>query len=355
MFRIDMLPAGHGDCLWIEYGDPAAPRRVLIDGGPRGTYKRILAPKLHSLSRPERRFELLVITHIDADHIAGALELLQDKETGFAAADVWFNGYRHLPDEHPDTLGPVQGEVLTDLLRRPGVTWNGAFGKAAVVVPPQGTLPQRTLEGGLVLTVLSPTPGKLATLKPTWGEEVRKAGLDPNRESATPIEPPEGFQVLGAPDVEALVAEPFSEDAAEANGSSIALLAEFEGRRVLLCGDAHPSVLTAAIKRLGSGVRLALDACKLSHHGSKANVHRQFLEAIDCPTYLFSTNGAYFKHPDRQAVARVITWGGAQPRLHFNYRSACNAVWDSPPLRERHGYSTAFPRAAGDAVRLQWL
>ena len=33
MLKIEMLLAGHGDCLWIEYGDPQAPRRVLIDGG----------------------------------------------------------------------------------------------------------------------------------------------------------------------------------------------------------------------------------------------------------------------------------------------------------------------------------
>lgn len=42
MLRMEMLLAGHGDCLWIEYGDPTAPRRVLIDGGATGTYKRAL-------------------------------------------------------------------------------------------------------------------------------------------------------------------------------------------------------------------------------------------------------------------------------------------------------------------------
>ena len=32
MFRLEVLPARYGDCLWIEYGDAAAPRRILIDG-----------------------------------------------------------------------------------------------------------------------------------------------------------------------------------------------------------------------------------------------------------------------------------------------------------------------------------
>jgi metal-dependent hydrolase (beta-lactamase superfamily II) len=352
MFRIEMLPAGHGDCLWIEYGDPKAPRRVLIDGGAAGTYKRALRERLRGLRENERRFELLVVTHIDADHITGILELLEDSETRFQARDIWFNGYRHLPDEKPETLGPVQGERLTDLLaKRP---WNREFKEAAVVVQADGDLPRLQLEGGLVLTLLSPTPGKLADLKPEWEKEVRKAGLDPNQPRPGEVESPEGFDLLGSPDVEALAAEAFSEDSAKANGSSIALLAEFEGRRLLLTGDAHPGIMTAAIKRLAGGGRLAVDACKLPHHGSKANVNRQFLQALDCRKWLFSTNGAYFRHPDRQTVARVIKWGGAQPELGFNYRTQYNDVWDGKPLREQYGYKVSYPASDAEGIVLEW-
>jgi len=352
MFRIEMLPAGHGDCLWIEYGDPKAPRRVLIDGGAAGTYKRALRERLRGLRENERRFELLVVTHIDADHITGILELLEDSETRFQARDIWFNGYRHLPDEKPETLGPVQGERLTDLLvKRP---WNREFKESAVVVQADGDLPRLQLEGGLVLTLLSPTPGKLADLKPEWEKEVRKAGLDPNQPRPGEVESPEGFDLLGSPDVEALAAEAFSEDSAKANGSSIALLAEFEGRRLLLTGDAHPGIMTAAIKRLAGGGRLAVDACKLPHHGSKANVNRQFLQALDCRKWLFSTNGAYFRHPDRQTVARVIKWGGAQPELGFNYRTQYNDVWDGKPLREQYGYKVSYPASDAEGIVLEW-
>jgi len=355
MLRIEMLLAGHGDCLWIEYGDPQARRRVLIDGGATGTYKRGLQPRLRTLREKDRRFELLMVTHIDADHIAGVLELLEDKSNGFRANDIWFNGFRHLPNEDPETLGPVQGEKLTDLLVKPGVTWNGAFKKAAVAVSQDGELPRIALEGGLVLTLLSPTPAKLAELKPAWKKEVLKAGLDPAIKRPEEAESAEGFELLGGPpDVDELVLEKFSEDTAEANGSSIAVLAEFEGHRLLLTGDAHPGVLTGAIKRLGTSGKLAVDACKLPHHGSKANVSRQLLEALDCKKYLFSTNGAQFKHPDRQAVARVIKWGGAQPELSFNYRTKYNEAWDGKPLRDRYGYTTVFPKSDSTHVVLEW-
>ena len=357
MLKLEVLPAGHGDCLWLEYGDPANPRRILVDGGTKGTHAHALRPRLRELGKSGDRpvFELFVVTHIDADHIGGALDLLADEETGFQAKDVWFNGYRHLPNEAPDTLGPVQGERLTDLLVKPAVRWNHAFGSDAVVVPEGGELPRVELDGGLVLTVLSPTPGRLADLKPEWEKELVKAGLDPRRVRPEEVETSEGFELLGGPpDVDALADGPFSEDTAAANGSSIGLLVEYEGRRLLLGADAHPSVLRTGLNRLTAGKKLALDACKLPHHGSKANVSRQLLTALECPVYVLSSNGAYFKHPDREAVARVIKWGGPKAQLVFNYRTQHNEMWDSAPLRQRHGYTTVFPESRGEGVTLEW-
>lgn len=357
MLKIAMLAAGHGDSLWIEYGDPHQPRRVLIDGGAAGTYKRALRPRLLALPDDQRRFELLIVTHVDADHITGILDLLEDESIGFVAEDIWFNGYRHLPDEAPDTMGAVQGERLTAALTRPGVRWNAAFARRAAAVPADGPLPRVELAGGLALTLLSPTPAKLAELKPKWEAEVRKAGLEPG--VAASVETAEGFELLGAPDIDALASQPFVEDAAEANGSSVAVLAEFEGRSLLLTGDAHPSVLVDAIGRVAperrdARGRLPIDACKLPHHASKANVSRALLGALACPQYLCSTNGAYFRHPDPQAVARVIKWGGAQPALVFNYRSRFSSAWASKRLSARYGYTAAYPDGETEGITLQW-
>lgn len=359
MLKLEMLSAGHGDCLWIEYGDPAKPQRILIDGGATGTYKRALRPKLLALPEAQRHFELLIITHIDADHIKGVLELLQDADIGFQAKDIWFNGYRHLPDEAPDTMGAVQGEKLTALLVKPGVPWNATFKQRAVVVPADGPLPRVALPGGLVLTLLSPTAAKLAELKPKWEDAVRKAGLDPTVEIPQEVVTPEGFELLGIPDVDALAGQPFVEDAAEANGSSVAVLAEFEGHSLLLTGDAHPGVLAAAIKRIEPGRldahgKLPVDAFKLPHHASKANVSRELLGALACRQYLVLTNGAHFGHPDLQAVARVIKWGGAQATLMFNYRTRFNDAWDSALLRQRHAYTATYPATESEGIALEW-
>jgi len=38
VFRVELLPAAHGDGIWIEYGNAKKPGRLLIDGGPVSTY-----------------------------------------------------------------------------------------------------------------------------------------------------------------------------------------------------------------------------------------------------------------------------------------------------------------------------
>lgn len=112
MLMVELIQAAQGDCIWIEYGeDPDALHRILIDGGTSGTYKH-LKKRIKSLAPDERHFDLLVITHIDADHIAGILKIFEEDELGVTFADIWFNGYQHLGKTR--TRGVVQGERLSD-------------------------------------------------------------------------------------------------------------------------------------------------------------------------------------------------------------------------------------------------
>ena len=43
-----------------------------------------------------------------------------------------------------------------------------------------------------------------------------------------------------------------------------------------------------------------MDAVKLPHHGSRNNVSQELIEVIESRSYLFSTSGAVYKHPDRE-------------------------------------------------------
>ena len=119
------LPA-QGDCLWVEYGDPMHPSRLLVDGGTPET-SVALRKRVTQLPENDRHFDLLIVTHIDNDHIGGVLELLGEDLPGLSFDDIWFNAWRHLPETGLEKFGPVQGEKLSTLLDRSYGPWNKCF------------------------------------------------------------------------------------------------------------------------------------------------------------------------------------------------------------------------------------
>jgi hypothetical protein len=349
MLRIEMLPARNGDALWIEYGDPQSPRRIIVDGGTGGSYEDGLRARIDALAPEERSFELLVVTHIDSDHIAGALALLGDEALGATFGDVWFNAWRHLPDTL-EGLGPVEGELLTQTILQRGLAWNDAFDAKAVVRPTAGKLPHVELADGLAVTVLAPAPEQLAELRPVWEEAVVAAGLDPGMPVPEPVDepPPPGLEHLGTtPDVATLAASVFKQDTAEANGSSIVLLVEHEDSSALLTGDAFPSVVLEGVNRLlaerEDGPRLAVDAFKVPHHGSRANLSPALVAALECERHLFSSNGTSTKHPHPEAVARTIAGTGQGSTLYFNYSTRFTEPWADDDVEAQHGYDAVYP------------
>lgn len=355
MFRIHMLAADHGDCLWIEFGDTVPPKRILIDAGTVGCYPRSLLPKIQKTVEMEGscKFELFVITHIDADHIGGAIEFL--KQAGANAVsieEIWFNGYFHLSNTSPAVLGAAQGEKLTPLVQNGPWEWNKQFKNLAVMVPDKGKLPTFTFSG-MRITLLSPSFEKLRKLKPKWGKEVQKAGLIPGQAFYLEDVLPDGF--LGGA-VEDWADTAFKEDQAEPNGSSIAFIAEFEGKRVLFGADAHPTVLLESLKRAPLNLEtLPLCALKLPHHGSKNNVSKELIKAFPADNYLVSTNGQQFNHPDEEAIARILTQDkSAAKTIHFNVPTESNEVWKSKSYQSTWNYQTKYgSKPDGLVVTLQ--
>ena len=366
-FTIELLPARHGDALWIEFGDRGRTRRILIDGGPLHAWPEFSA-RIERLPAGDQRVELLVITHVDTDHIEGIIRLLALPRARWPLEpkDIWFNGYRQI--EAQTSLGGREGEFLSALIhRRAFAEWNRAFGGQAVVVPGKGALPRIALpdDDGMVLTLLSPTRPKLATMGRQWRKDVARWQLDPadldgawqQLVDETRFHP--GAELtLGPEDLSAqLRAQLKGADASAANGSSIAFLAEYAGRSCLFLADAHMKTVCASIRRLlpPGADSLRVDAVKMAHHGSRNNLTAEFMQLVDAEHFLFSSNGDKFRHPDAQAVEAVIRGARRKPTLWFNYRSAFNARWEADSLGTDASYATRYPPAdaPGIVLRLQ--
>jgi hypothetical protein len=244
------------------------------------------------------------------------------------------------------------------LIVRGGMQWNAAWSGKSVVVPDDGELPSGTLPGGLKWTLLSPNWRKLTDLRALWQANVASLGMEPGDaeaflelfEERRDLQPDD---TMGATiDIDHLAGKPFEEDDKAPNGSSIALLVEFEGKSILLGGDAHPGLLAHSLRRLQRGGHpIAVDAFKVSHHGSRKNTSPELLKILTCGRFLFSSNGDKHGHPSPECVARIVkSVPGAT--LHFNYRSPINECWDDPMSQSQYGYRALYEEDGGNIVEL---
>src|SRR6516164_6186605 len=311
-----MYPASEGDTLMLTWGEAARPRHALVDLGRTKNY-RALKPLLKEIAN----VDLFIITHIDADHIEGAVPLFKEAPPPFAARHVWFNGYAQL-------------ETANERL------------------PPATRV---TLGAGLSVTLLAPTDRKLADLMPVWADELKAAGLRTTDPDEVAEALAEGRVRLGGINVEDLAKARFKEDATKPNGASIVFIAEYRGKRVLMGADAHPGVMEASLRALGASESnpYRLDCLKVSHHGSKANTSPGLLKVLDCTCFAFSTDGSHHGHPDPETIARILRADSVRKKtLIFNFRQDSTDVWDDDDLMARWNYECFFPDDRRDGVEI---
>jgi beta-lactamase superfamily II metal-dependent hydrolase len=355
VFRITMLPAEDGDCLLVELGAENSPYRMLIDGG-RASTKSTLSNLLAGLpARTSPAIDVMVLTHVDADHIEGLLELLVNQSVP-EIGDIWFNGGNHLAaamgyssarrrerterssiDQPTAILSVRQGIDFSRLVEARGWRWNDAF-HGGPVMTDGPNLPKIPAGEGM-LTLIGPPKRKLADFAPEWTaklEEMRAKDLAVLTGRERPI-----------PDVgnlPALAKQMDQPDRTKPNGTSIAFVIEHGGRRALFAADAHPGDVADALRALQPAAnRVYFDAIKAAHHGSARNNTSKLVDLLESPLWLVSTSGANHQHPDPEAIARIVLAPPGDKTIAFNYRTRFNAEWGDPALMHAYGYQVRYP------------
>lgn len=94
MCKIHFIKAMSGDSFLIEIDGKHC---ILIDCGYKSTYESELKPILQRLHKEGYRLDLLAITHMDEDHIGGAIAFIEEngdstKPEIIAIDNIWFNG-----------------------------------------------------------------------------------------------------------------------------------------------------------------------------------------------------------------------------------------------------------------------
>ncbi|MFL6334132.1 MAG: ComEC/Rec2 family competence protein [Pyrinomonadaceae bacterium] len=323
IFTLEALEAKHGDSLLLHYGTKKAPKLIVIDGGPQGVFNQSLRPRLEQL-RDQRSpgrplpVRLLMVSHIDDDHIRGLLDLtdhlLEQRGSETPLCDIttlWHNSFDEILGNNETNAIPASLGASVRLSSKGELTFpanlfrdEGAAAVAANV--PQGRR-LRDNAGALSLLANDPFP-KLVSLRPRQkslpvGSNLRLRVVGPSEARLERLEKDwdaklKTLQQKKAAEARALAAS-FMDDSVY-NLSSVIVLAEAGGKKMLLTGDGLADDILEGLREakvLKDGGTLHVDVLKMPHHGSVRNVTEEFLRTVTADHYVMSANGKY-DNPD---------------------------------------------------------
>lgn len=312
---IKVLPAYDGDCLIIKFGEVENRKNILIDGG-RGVFTyNLLKKEIKAITDCNEFIDLVIVTHIDRDHILGLITIFKDNNISKEVFKrVWFNSGRKLLNyfnqeviDSRDILINMNPEVSVNQ----GITFEKLLETFSlyddmVIVSDK----KHSIENS-ELIILSPDCESLSKLNKTW--QVESGDLESTASAKINTE----YEIS----LDELSKKKFNEDVSIPNGSSIAFLFIYDNKKILMLGDSHPSVIEKELRVLGysDSNKLIVNAIKISHHGSKYNTSTSLLELIDCENFIISTNGRFHGLPNKECLSRIISTRKFS-RLFFNYK-----------------------------------
>ncbi len=248
----------HGDAFLVS----SEKTSILVDGGMPGTYGEIKR-KIKDIA-----LDAMFITHVDQDHIGGAVKLLADCDVDLKECTFYMN--------HPDLLSFDDSGLVAF---HHGDTLQSLISARNLELKPISADKTFTI-GDFIVDVLSPTKVDVVELHENW--DASRVMLDGKR-SYTERQQNNGDII---------------------NRSSIAKLIKCGNISVLLLADSHPEVIISQLndKKYNSDNPVEADLVKLSHHGSHHNTSKELLNIINCSNYYISTNGGRYGHPDAETI-----------------------------------------------------
>lgn len=342
-FTLDVRRARKGDCLILHYGSKADPGLALIDGGPSSVYKPHLKPRLEQIrkargldSDASLPVDMLMVSHIDDDHIKGVLDLTKELLDSKAAQQplalrikgVWHNTFDDIIGNSPRELtaavtaqfgaASLSGEVDVD-----GLDPDTAKVLASVS---QG-FRLRDDTRGLKLRINPEFAGKLVLAKKKgkkidMGKGLKFTVIGPMNDEVLALQKAHDEFLKKQEKTEAALAA-FT-DTSVANLSSLVVLAEVGKKRILLTGDARGDKILQGLELVGllkkdDKSTIHVDILKAPHHGSDRNIDPIFFRRITADHYVFSGNGEH-GNPERETLQMLLDERGDEDfTIHLTY------------------------------------
>ena len=328
MLQLEALQANDGDCLLLHCDTGGKPALILIDGGSTGVYRSVLQKRLDQLrgKNPVLNLRLVVVSHIDADHITGILDMFRQmsekvndgKQPNWKVTSLWHNAFekivgRHAPSASSATVAAAaSGAVSLKLLEEKGLQDAKALAVVAsvkqgkdlqsfakrltkinaetngkLVAAPEGGRSDIKIDRNLTFTILGPHEAELENLEKEWNKSKAKHPADEQAAAAD-------YMNRTVPNLSSIV---FLAEQKSGHGKPV---------RMLLTGDAGGDLILQGLESAGlldDNKQIKVDVLKVQHHGSNHSVTEGFFRQVLADRYVISGNGKHgIPHMD------TLTW-----------------------------------------------
>lgn len=354
--EIIMFPAKSGDCILLHFIKENF--HILIDGGYVSTYEEYLKPYLMKLSESDAKLDLVIVTHIDRDHINGIKKLLEENGNSkcpniIEIGEVWFNSFRNIfkvPEkkegglsfsergilnnmaannnesisDNIENISFRDGNCLADLLIKNEYAWNISCQK---VIACDDT--PKVSFGNIDISILNPSKEDLNTLADVWMKDIsrqcKKVIVCNNHLFDRAFEgyfiddmeysvEKEKISYSSDTMIDWKIAAELDDDHPDksvSNQSSIVVMIEYDGKTYLFTGDCP---ITKIKWKLPTKITLV----KLPHHGSGKSNEKEFIRTRKVDYYLISTDGSH-NHPSKSIIGNILCCSKEQATIVKNY------------------------------------
>ena len=377
---LEIIRASNGDCFFLSFAFENRNFNMLIDSGPSKCWNEELRAFLDDLNYIGKRINVLVITHIDSDHIGGALKLFTEEQYCKMVDEVWYNGlpqitntvatstsateeraFSHLQSMHYYNAdvpnGPIsvkQAQSLSTLLRTKHIPVNIPANGSAITSLTNSV----QLSDSFQIDFLLPKPCRLQELKTKFKIELYKVcscdsfSTTPGAELAfeytmldeapySDVVVPISKNIPNLMNLQEWAFSKSSPDKSKTNASSIAICIKFYGKKLLFLGDANSEDICDALTNWSAdnNQELFFDVVKLPHHGASGN-NLDILNMLDAHLFLLSTDGSKFSHPSKETVAKIVSRPTATTRhIVFNYNNSIYDLFSDAHAQKQYNYA----------------
>ncbi|NGU67402.1 MBL fold metallo-hydrolase [Clostridium perfringens] len=386
--KVKCFPASYGDSFLVNIKNEKESHNILIDLGFKETYNLYIRKELQKINC----LDLIALTHIDDDHISGAIEFFKDNEIleKLSIKNIWFNDlYKIVDDKYgvddfnfninkeiekrscgifDDEVSFSKANTLTELIYKTNnfSVWNKQ--ETLIQCKEKSYKELYPINSEIKFVILSPNTIRIDELFSEWLKKIKIKKSDFKLKStdlskfynmfkyhdklASSFDNNCSNKII---DIEEMANKEFMKNS-KANNSSIAFFIEIKDKKMLFLGDANAEDISSSLEQYKIDKKLEVlkfDLIKVSHHGSRNNINNKLFDIFYSDRYLLSTNGNRHNHPDIECLSKIIVKQKQYKSLIFNYdRKLIVKKLNVEELKIKYNYDLDIPKKNGEVVNI---